>query len=336
MPVSPASNWMAAGLAAALAAGVVIVIVRWGGRLPQAHPNARSLHNRPVPRVGGLAVWAGFLPVALLFPAPVPGGTLWLAAWAGVALVSIIDDWRGVHAATRLAVHAVAAMIVAIGVLRPESAGWTPGGWVVGAAAACLIVWCANLYNFMDGSDGLAAAMTVFGFGGYGAAAIRTGVPAEAYFALAAAALPLLAANAPPARLFMGDVGAVPAGFLAGLFGVAGCVAGTWPAWFPVLVFLPFVADATLTLVQRLARGEPLFEPHRTHYYQRLNRLGAGHRGTLGAYAALMAGTTLTAVGVLWFAPAYGWGALGTGIVVVAAFFAGIDYHWSRRRDSAR
>jgi len=178
--------------------------------------------------------------------------------------------------------------------------------------------------------------MTVFGFGAYGVAAIRADVPGEAYFALAAAALPLLAVNAPPARVFMGDLGAVPTGFLAGVFGVSGCVAGAWPAWFPLLVFLPFVADATLTLLQRLARGEPLFEAHRGHYYQRWNRLGAGHRGTFLVYGALMAGTTFAALGALWFAPAYGWGVLCGWIVVVAAFFAGIDYHWNRRSDSAR
>jgi UDP-N-acetylmuramyl pentapeptide phosphotransferase/UDP-N-acetylglucosamine-1-phosphate transferase len=327
--------WVAVGLAAALAAAVVLLMIQLGARLPQAHPNARTMHDRPVPRVGGLAIWAGFLPVALVLPAPVPGRAAWLAAWAGIAFVSLIDDWRGVRAWTRLAVHAIAAAIAAGAVLNLSAASWAGGGWLIVAAAACPIVWCANLYNFMDGSDGLAAAMTIFGFGAYGVAAILADFPAEVYFALAAAALPLLVVNTPPARMFMGDVGAVPAGFLAGIFGLGGCVAGTWPAWFPLLVFLPFAADATLTLLQRHARGEPLFEAHRVHYYQRLNRLGAGHRGTFLVYGTLMAGTTLAALGTLWLAPAYGWGALCAAVVVVGAFFAGIDYHWNRRRDSA-
>ncbi len=336
MQSSFVSNGAAAGAAAGLAAGAVLLIMQGGARLPQAHPNARSLHDRPVPRVGGLALWAGFFPVAVFFPSPVPGKAAWLAAWAGIVLVSAIDDWRGVRAWTRLGVHAIAAAIAAGVVVNAGSVSWVAGGWLIWAGAVWLIVWCANLYNFMDGSDGLATAMTIFGFGAYGIAASRAAVPAEAYFALATAALPLLAVNAPPARMFTGDVGAVPTGFLAGICGVSGCITGAWPAWFPLLVFLPFTADATVTLLRRLARGERLLEAHRVHYYQRLNRLGAGHRGTFLVYGALMAGTTLAALGTLWFAPAYGWGALCAWIVVVGAFFAGIDYHWNRRRDSAR
>lgn len=333
MPASPLSTWIAAGFAAAFSAATLLLILRFRARLPQAQPNARSLHDQPVPRVGGVALWAGFLPVAIATPSAVPGGGAWLAAWAAVAVVSLVDDVRSVRAAIRLAVHAIAAAIAAIAVLVPASASATT--WLVAAGAAGLIVWSANLYNFMDGSDGLAAAMAVLGFGAYGIAAIPAEVPADALFALAAAALPLLAVNAPPARVFMGDVGAVPLGFLAGFFGVSGCAAGTWPAWFPLLVFLPFVADATLTLLRRAVRGEPMLEAHRGHYYQRLNRLGAGHRGTLVIYGALMTGTTGAALATLRLAPASGWSVLGAWIVVVAAFFAGIDYHWNRRRDSA-
>ncbi len=274
----------------------------------------------PCPGSGAWRCGPGFFPIAIATPSAVPGGGAWLAAWAAVTIVSLVDDWRGVRAAIRLAVHAIAAAIAAVAVLVPESAPATAATWLVAAGAAGLIVWSANLYNFMDGSDGLAAAMAVFGFGAYGFAAIHAEVPAAALFALAAAALPLLAVNAPPARVFMGDVGAVPLGFLAGFFGVSGCAAGTWPAWFPLLVFLPFVADATLTLLRRLARGEPMLEAHRGHYYQRLNRLGAGHRGTLVIYGALMAGTTGAALATLRLAPASGWGVLGAWIVVVGLF----------------
>src|SRR6266536_5373965 len=88
MPAPPVSNSVAAGLAMALAAAAVFAMLRLAGSLPQAHPNARSMHERPVPRVGGLAIWAGFLAVLPLIPAPLPGGTAWLVAWAAVAVVS--------------------------------------------------------------------------------------------------------------------------------------------------------------------------------------------------------------------------------------------------------
>jgi UDP-N-acetylmuramyl pentapeptide phosphotransferase/UDP-N-acetylglucosamine-1-phosphate transferase len=192
-------------------------------------------------------------------------------------------------------------------------------------------VWSLNLYNFMDGSDGLAAAMAIVGFGAYAVAEIAGGAPGTLPLAVAAAVLPFLAVNAPPARMFMGDVGAVPLGFLAATIGLDGFQAGRWPAWFPVLVFLPFIADATTTLVRRLWRRERVWEAHRSHYYQRLHRLGAGHRGTLGVYAALGAATAGSAVLTLSVAPDLGPAVLAAWIAVFAAFFAAIDYHWARR-----
>ncbi len=325
--------FVAVALAAGLSAAALFLMLRVAGRLPQARPNARTLHERPVPRVGGLALWAGFLPVAIGAPSPVPAGAGWLVPWAAVALVSLVDDWRGVGAWKRLAVHAAAAALAVIALPAPAS----PLAHAAALAAGIAVVaWAANLYNFLDGSDGLAAAMAVLGFAAYGMAASAAGAPATAYFALAAAAVPLLALNWPPARVFMGDVGAVPLGFLAGYFGLNGWTYDFWPAWFPLLVFLPFVADATLTLAQRLARAEPLLEAHRSHYYQRLHRLGAGHLGTLLVYGALMAGTAATALATLVYQPACGWLVLGAWTIALGAIFAAIDYHWGRRRDSAQ
>ncbi len=105
---------------------------------------------------------------------------------------------------------------------------------------------------------------------------------------------------------------------------------GSWPGWFPLLVFLPLVADATVTLARRLLRGERISEPHRSHYYQRLNRLGAGHRGTLALYGMLSLATGATALAALALRPAYGWAILFAWIALLAAMFAGIDYHWNR------
>jgi UDP-N-acetylmuramyl pentapeptide phosphotransferase/UDP-N-acetylglucosamine-1-phosphate transferase len=122
------------------------------------------------------------------------------------------------------------------------------------AALAC--AWSLNLYNFMDGSDGLAATMALVGFTAYGAVLLCRGEPPALPLALAATMIPVLFVNRPPARMFLGDVGAVPLGFLAAAFGIAGVAGGAWPAWFPVLVFLPFIADASVTLVRRVLAGE--------------------------------------------------------------------------------
>jgi UDP-N-acetylmuramyl pentapeptide phosphotransferase/UDP-N-acetylglucosamine-1-phosphate transferase len=322
----------AAGAAAVVSGLAMALLLRAGPRLPQALPDGRTLHPRPVPRVGGLAIWAGFVPVMLHAPDSLPGAAVWLLAWLAVAAVSLADDCVGVRAAVRLAVQlaaATAVIAVIVGLeraLEPSVARWlTSAGGVVG------LVWAANLYNFMDGSDGLAATMAICGFAAYGAAAMLGDHVPDVYFALAAATLPFLLVNLPPARAFMGDVGSVPLGFLAGAFGLAGVVEGVWPAWFPLLVFLPFIADATVTLGRRLARGERVVLPHKIHYYQRLHQLGAGHRGTLLCYGVLMLGTSTAAVFTLARDRSVGWVVLAAWMAVTGLVFAGIDYHWRKR-----
>jgi UDP-N-acetylmuramyl pentapeptide phosphotransferase/UDP-N-acetylglucosamine-1-phosphate transferase len=326
------ASWPAPALAAALCAAALWLLSRGRSLLPHDHPSGRSLHDRPVARVGGLAIWAGFLPVALLYPPPTAHGWVWLVAWAAVTAISLVDDWVGVRAPVRLGVHALAALAVAAALLRQDVAQGSTVPLALGVAGiAIALVWSANLFNFMDGSDGLAALMAVCGFGAFGVAAARAGVGGEASLALAAAAAVFLVVNRPPARTFMGDGGSVGLGFLAALFGISGIRAGTWPAWFPPLVFLPFIADATVTVLRRLARGDRLFEAHRTHYYQRLHRMGPGHRGTLLVYGVLIVGTSTSALLALTVAPGTGWWALAAWIVAIGALFAGIDYHWRRR-----
>ena len=328
----PHSPWPAACLAALFSAAALLLLAYGRRRLPYAHPSNRSLHSQPVSRVGGLAIWAGFVPVALLAPIPMAGGPVWIAAWVAVTAVSLADDWRGVHAAVRLAVHALAALVVSATLLRP---GATDGPALLPTlaiiAVALAFVWAANLFNFMDGNDGLAAVMAICGFGAYGVAAMRTGAPADAYFALAAATVPFFVVNAPPARTFMGDGGSVALGFLAAVFGFAGIRALTWPAWFPLLVFLPFIADATVTVVRRIATGEHVFEAHNKHYYQRLHRMGPGHGGTLLFYGVLIVGTSASALFTLAIGPAAGWWVFGAWVLVIGVLFASIDYHWRRQ-----
>jgi len=329
MPNAPIAAVVLALVLAAI--GVVVLRLR-AASLPPDVPNARSLHAIAVPRAGGYAVWLGFLPVALLFPPPFPGGVAgWLPPWVALTIISARDDVREVGIATRLVVHACAALWAAAAIATTLDVS-LPAMIALAVPLALVIAWGTNLYNFMDGSDGLAGTMGALGFVAYGAIAFaRGGAAAAPYLALAAALVPFLAVNRPPARLFLGDVGAVPLGFLAAAFGAAGVANGEWPAWFPVLVFLPFAADASLTLVGRIARRERWWEGHRKHYYQRLAQLGAGHAGTLRVYAALMLGTAASAVACARFAPALGALALSFWLAVVLIVFSKIDYHWRNK-----
>ena len=317
-------------LAGACASAALLQLFR--ARLPADAPNARSLHRVAVPRAGGWIIWAGFLPAALLWPPAFPGGLAgWLAGWAILVVVSALDDRRPLPIALRLSVHVAAAASSAAWLCLPGTSAANLPPALVWLAATLLIAWSLNLYNFMDGSDGMASAMAVTGFGALAIGSAIAGEPQPALVALAVAAGAFLLVNAPPARMFMGDVGAVPLGFLAATFGIAGMVEARWPPWFPALVFLPFWGDATVTLSRRALHRERIWQAHNSHYYQRLVRLGAGHAGALGIYAGLMVACALTALCCLRFAPRLGTAALLAWIVIVSAVFAVIDYHWRRQ-----
>ncbi len=318
-------------VAAMVSAAAVTVLLRLADRLPHATPNLRSLHQRPVPRVGGLAIWAGTLPAFAVAAAWSPMEAVgWLPAWAALLLVSLCDDVRGLAIPIRLGTHGACALWFAYWIVPTGAAGLTTQVAQV-FAAGLLVAWSLNLYNFMDGNDGLAVLMTIVGFAAYGIAGTTSPTTSLVAFAVAFAALPFFFVNRPPARMFMGDVGAVPLGFLAATLGLAGVLQELWGAWFPVLVFLPFIADATLTLLRRAGRRERWWEGHRSHYYQRLHQLGAGHAGTLAVYAALILGTSVTAVVCARAAPEWGWRVLLVWCVVLALPFGAIDYHWARK-----
>jgi UDP-GlcNAc:undecaprenyl-phosphate GlcNAc-1-phosphate transferase len=336
--------FVAPALAATLSALAVWLLARTARALPPDIPNARSLHVQPVPRAGGYAIWAGFIPAALLFAPPFPvEWKVWLPGWAALTLVSAMDDVSEVRVLPRLAVHAAAALWAAAWLVGQAPLAMGAASALASTAAIALVIaWSANLYNFMDGTDGLAATMGAVGFAAYAVAAaapdtVSPGTlsaapgPVPTFLAATAAIVPFLVVNRPRASMFLGDVGAVPLGFLAAVFGVGGVAGGWWPAWFPPLVFLPFIADATLTLAKRARRRERLWEGHRGHFYQRLHQLGAGHGGTLAVYASAMVGTAATAVGCRLWAPAAGWWALAAWIAVVITLFATIDYHWRKK-----
>jgi UDP-GlcNAc:undecaprenyl-phosphate GlcNAc-1-phosphate transferase len=284
-------EWIAAIVLPAAVSFIVIAMLRrsrWAATLSD-RPNERSLHTVPMPRVGGLGLMAGALPVAAAF-ADAPLLVL-LACAAFLAAISFFDDRKSLPIEVRLPAHAAAAAVAVLAIAGPE--GSHSGLGIVEATLAIVaLVWMTNLFNFMDGSDGLAGGMAAIGFGTLGTAALHSGaLPlALAAVAIAAASVGFIAHNFPPARIFLGDAGSVPLGFLAGALGLHGTITGAWPTWFPVVVFSPFIVDASVTLARRVLRGEPFWRAHRSHYYQRLVLGGWTRRKlALRGYALMLA-----------------------------------------------
>ncbi len=263
------------------------------------YPNTRSLHTEPVPRTGGIAI-LGTLVVGILAltlqDRLLDTGYLLFSCAAVVALVSLLDDRFKLPVVLRLFVQAsMAATVTGLGFAAQEIA--LPGTAIAlpGAAGFLLslffVVWMVNLYNFMDGSDGLAGGMAVIGFACYGLMGWRAAHEEFAVLAVlvAGASCGFLIFNFPPARIFMGDAGSTLLGFLAAGFALWGARDGIFPLWAASLIFSPFIVDATLTLLKRCRRGLRIWDAHRDHYYQWL-ALRCGHkRVALSAYGLMTA-----------------------------------------------
>ena len=269
------------GLVACVGTYALIPVLRRAAVLDR--PNQRSSHETPTPRGGGIAVVAAILGAWLILLAM--GAVAWpliavVFAAALLAAISWLDDLHGLSPALRLAaqVVAVAFGMLALGSAGPVFQGWLPVG-LDAAAAMLLWVWFINLYNFMDGIDGLA---------GSEGAAVGTGLALFAFLgaghdlafatlaaAIAASAIGFLVWNWAPARIFLGDVGSVPLGYLLGFLLLAAAAHGYWK--LALILPLYFLADSTITLLRRLARGERVWQAHREHFYQRAVRRGLSH-----------------------------------------------------------
>jgi UDP-N-acetylmuramyl pentapeptide phosphotransferase/UDP-N-acetylglucosamine-1-phosphate transferase len=238
-------------------------------------PNERSSHVRPTPRGGGLAVTpvilAGWLILAGLGLA-LSGQLVVMAGALALLLLSWQDDRRSLPARLRLLVHlaAVAAGLLALPDHQFVFQGLLPF-WADRLAAAILWVWFLNLYNFMDGIDGITGIETL---------CIAAGVilmsPAQAQGAvLAGASLGFLFWNWHPAKIFLGDSGSVPLGYLLAWLLLRMAAQGLWA---PALI-LPayYLADATITISKRALRREKIWQAHRQHFYQRAVQGGATH-----------------------------------------------------------
>jgi UDP-N-acetylmuramyl pentapeptide phosphotransferase/UDP-N-acetylglucosamine-1-phosphate transferase len=269
-----------AGLSALVCVALIVLLRPMLQRYALAKPNARSSHRVPTPQGGGIAVMAATLAASgfglVAFVAPfTPSLATAFAAAIVMAAVGVFDDVRPLAVAPRLLLQAlaVAAVIYAL----PDTLRVLPA-WPLSLERALLFVgglWFVNLVNFMDGIDWMtvvevvpvAGALVVFG----GLGALSSDAVAVA-LALGGAMVGFAYFNRPAAKLFLGDVGSLPIGLLLGWLLVRLAGAGHLAA--ALLLPLYYLADATLTLLQRLSRGERIWQAHRTHYYQRATDRG--------------------------------------------------------------
>ncbi len=291
-------------------------------------PNARSAHTRPTPTGGGLAV----MPVLLLCWCAVAwamGDRFLLisaVAAAGLVALSLADDRRPLSPGPRLLAHGlcVAAGLAALPAQALVFQGLLPP-LADRLVAGLAWLWFVNLFNFMDGIDGLAGSEAVVIAGGIALAGIGLALPAAAVMG---ASLGFLRFNWPPARLFLGDVGSVPLGFLLGALLLAAAVAGAWP----LALILPayFWADASLTLAGRALAGEPVWRAHNGHFYQKAARAYGGHRPVLVRVWALNGVMVALAAAQAWL----GMPPLAAVALAAAATLALILWFWRRDQNT--
>jgi len=315
--------FLAVAAATLLGSGYLVQFLRRRAVLDQ--PNARSSHQIPTPRGAGIAVIGVILVTWIIlawgFPALIPGrftepgaiGLLCLCALV-LALVSLIDDLRGLPPLARLGVQ-FAVTLIGFSTLPGSDEGLVFQGLLPPlmdkGLSVIAWVWFLNLFNFMDGIDGITGIEAgTIGAGLFLLALIGGTDPGIGIFGLTitAAALGFLWWNWPPARIFIGDVGSAPLGFLLGWLLLGLAISGAWAA--ALILPLAYLTDATWTLLRRLTRGEKIWQAHAQHFYQRALGLGMGHGDVarfflitdLGLVALALASTTKSFPGAPWLA----------------------------------
>ncbi len=326
--MTPAGGVVLVFLASASACAVLIwLLLPSLQRHALAHPNARSSHKTPTPQGGGVAVIAatvGVVAASILFGiSGLAGHSLWLvlAATVFIAVVGAVDDVRPIAVLPRLILQAVGVAIVLAAL--PSDLRIVPPlpAWLERALTGVAILWLVNLTNFMDGIDWMTVAEVVPVSAGLALFGLMGALPHDATvvaLALCGAVIAFAPVNRPVARLFLGDVGSLPIGLLLGW--LLAVLAGTGHFAAALLLPLYYLADATITLLRRLANGEPVWQAHRSHFYQRATDIGFSVYQIVGrvfllniALIALAATTLLTASFVFHAAT------LIAGCVLVAA-----------------
>jgi UDP-N-acetylmuramyl pentapeptide phosphotransferase/UDP-N-acetylglucosamine-1-phosphate transferase len=272
--------------ASAMSALLTYGFVRWSEHNEiVAEENHRSMHKGRVPVGGGLPLLAAALSVAfLIWPLDRIPYAVGLAL-ALLVVVSWADDRQALNATVRLAAHLVAA---AAAVLSLPGDAYVFQGVLPFAldrlVAAIAVAWFINLYNFMDGIDGIAGSETAAISAGYAAIIFAAGADTEPLYGLALAIFGATAGflvwNWSPARIFMGDVGSVPLGFLMAVMMLDLAIQHSFAA--ALILPLYFAADATITLLKRILAGEKPWEAHRSHYYQRAALKAGSHARIVG------------------------------------------------------
>jgi UDP-N-acetylmuramyl pentapeptide phosphotransferase/UDP-N-acetylglucosamine-1-phosphate transferase len=289
--------------AAALCAGLIVLLLPALRRHALARPNARSSHVTPTPQGGGIAVVVATAVVALaavlLTLRPDEGVRLaWvLGAAALMATVGAVDDMRAMPVLPRLLLQALAVAVV-IAALPPDlrvvpALPW----WIERALLMIAGLWFVNLVNFMDGIDWMTVAEVVPVAGGLGFLGWLGALPSAGIvtaLALLGAVLGFAPFNRPVARLFLGDVGSLPIGLL--LAWLLALLAGRGHLAAALLLPLYYVADASLTLARRAVAGERVWQAHRTHFYQRATNRGFSVIEIVGRVFAVNVGLAVLAV----------------------------------------
>jgi len=335
----PSPPAVLAGLAAAVATwALVALLIKLAPQLGLVdRPNARSLHTRVTPRGGGIGfvlavvigalLWAGLAPPDGRWNADLRPGILWFCAAAlFVAGVSLRDDFHSLGAGWRFACHVVAALVSARFIGKFDDVALPGIGTIsLGVTAVPLtalwILGLTNVYNFMDGIDGIAATQGIVAGVGWLLAASRLHLPAAGFLGalLAGGAAGFLAHNWSPASIFMGDVGSAFLGFAFGALPLvaqseirdgsgAGGGAGRVPG-FALILLWPFVSDGLFTFFRRLLHREPVWKAHRSHLYQRLVQAGLRH-SIVAAYYGLWAIVCLAAGFIYLKSPTNHWVAI--------------------------
>jgi len=322
-------------------------------------PKPRSLHTHAMPKTGGVAIFSGtFVGAAALIVsarvAPLSALTqaaaqdlhgrdllTTLMAVAILAGISLWNDHKDLSPALRLFLHSLAVVFVmlagqlTINGFSVPFFGVVTFGWTTYIFTFLFLLWMTNLYNFMDGMDGFAGGMTLIGFGFLGGLALWQGAAGLAMLALmiAAASVGFLAFNYPPARIFMGDVGAVPLGFLAGALAVKGSRDNVISLWVPVIIFSPFIVDASLVLIRRALTGQRFWEAHCEHYFQRFVLAGWTHRQTVWLEYILMVSSGVVAIFYEKFSDVGHVIVLGSAVLVYSSLIVAVRV--VERRNSA-
>ncbi|MFJ5296969.1 glycosyltransferase family 4 protein [Pseudomonas sp. NPDC088368] len=250
-------------------------------------PNGRSSHTVPTPRGGGVAIVVSYLvALAVLFGEGVLSSAAFAAmagAGLGIAALGFLDDHGHVAARWRLLGHFFAAIwaLCWLGGLPPVTffGATFELSWIGHGLAALFLVWLLNLYNFMDGIDGIASVEAVCVC--LGAALIYLlGDHAEMTWQpllLAAAVFGFLIWNFPPAKIFMGDAGSGFLGIILGVLSLQAAWISSQLLWAWLILLGVFIVDATVTLIRRLVRGDKIYEAHRSHAYQFASRKYGKH-----------------------------------------------------------